>query len=471
MSNDSTFNFNSKSDYLNFAKEQNIGVYSDEPPSVTPQQLAKEVKAAETEFSQVIDKELGRINILVEEENDRIFELRRQNEDELTCPFCLEVIPAILREGEVLMNMSCCGVCCHHECFANWDMRRLADPTILNVCFYCRGSSNAKKSDRDKMNYFEELILTGSANCKSYALKEVADAYENGTLGKKRNLKKAFKYYQKAADLGNHEAQTKIAVQSYTGSYENSNELAIPKSQEKAMEMARRAVDQGNARAQFILGTFLMYDTTRVDEAATESYRLCSLSAYQGFSHGIMELERLYSRQYERLEEKANKTIQEQAETRECLLLSLYWAGKLVCNKKKDELAQHFLVLYFTKFSIHLEKAMMLWHVRTYFRLDPLTGCSHLPLDESIRLLLVRFITDEHFKDSLHAQPDDIWKCICVNCGKERNKEHGLKICARCRAFSYCSKECQVKHWKAGHNLECKKSHWIEAYFPNLRTL
>ena len=32
---------------------------------------------------------------------------------------------------------------------------------------------------------------------------------------------------------------------------------------------------------------------------------------------------------------------------------------------------------------------------------------------------------------------------------------HLLK-CSQCKAASYCSKECQLKHWKSGHKQECK---------------
>jgi len=31
------------------------------------------------------------------------------------------------------------------------------------------------------------------------------------------------------------------------------------------------------------------------------------------------------------------------------------------------------------------------------------------------------------------------------------------KTCSACKAVVYCSKECQIKHWRAGHKTECKK--------------
>jgi hypothetical protein len=42
----------------------------------------------------------------------------------------------------------------------------------------------------------------------------------------------------------------------------------------------------------------------------------------------------------------------------------------------------------------------------------------------------------------------------CAQCGELFPK---LKLCTRCRSVSYCSKECQVAHWKAGHKQVCKE--------------
>ena len=39
----------------------------------------------------------------------------------------------------------------------------------------------------------------------------------------------------------------------------------------------------------------------------------------------------------------------------------------------------------------------------------------------------------------------------CAKCGKVGAK----KICGRCGVVRYCSRECQVAHWKAGHKREC----------------
>lgn len=42
----------------------------------------------------------------------------------------------------------------------------------------------------------------------------------------------------------------------------------------------------------------------------------------------------------------------------------------------------------------------------------------------------------------------------CQQCGKEGS----LKLCGRCNEARYCSKQCQVAHWKLGHQQECRKA-------------
>lgn len=49
---------------------------------------------------------------------------------------------------------------------------------------------------------------------------------------------------------------------------------------------------------------------------------------------------------------------------------------------------------------------------------------------------------------------------MCDNCMKvQKVIEHGrLKRCSRCKAKLYCSKECQIAHWKSGHKFQCNPS-------------
>jgi hypothetical protein len=45
----------------------------------------------------------------------------------------------------------------------------------------------------------------------------------------------------------------------------------------------------------------------------------------------------------------------------------------------------------------------------------------------------------------------------CGGCGVERNADVKFFTCSQCLEAKYCSKECQKKHWKRGHKLDCVK--------------
>ncbi|MCL7026115.1 hypothetical protein MKW94_003246, partial [Papaver nudicaule] len=40
----------------------------------------------------------------------------------------------------------------------------------------------------------------------------------------------------------------------------------------------------------------------------------------------------------------------------------------------------------------------------------------------------------------------------CSVCGNPANSR-----CSRCKSIRYCSRDCQIQHWRAGHKLECKE--------------
>jgi MYND finger len=44
---------------------------------------------------------------------------------------------------------------------------------------------------------------------------------------------------------------------------------------------------------------------------------------------------------------------------------------------------------------------------------------------------------------------------ICDGCGTLERKVGNLKNCGKCRQTRYCSRDCQLKHWKQGHKKKC----------------
>mmetsp|Transcript_49413 Transcript_49413/g.119862 ORF Transcript_49413/g.119862 Transcript_49413/m.119862 type:complete len:540 (+) Transcript_49413:84-1703(+) len=46
----------------------------------------------------------------------------------------------------------------------------------------------------------------------------------------------------------------------------------------------------------------------------------------------------------------------------------------------------------------------------------------------------------------------------CANCKKPEEGRNNFSQCSKCRTVRYCSRDCQVEHWKnGGHKKECKK--------------
>jgi hypothetical protein len=45
----------------------------------------------------------------------------------------------------------------------------------------------------------------------------------------------------------------------------------------------------------------------------------------------------------------------------------------------------------------------------------------------------------------------------CSKCGVVESSTLVLSVCAKCKAVQYCSRECQISDWKAGHKQACKQ--------------
>jgi hypothetical protein len=76
--------------------------------------------------------------------------------------------------------------------------------------------------------------------------------------------------------------------------------------------------------------------------------------------------------------------------------------------------------------------------------------------------------------------------CSCLDEGKKNAKQNPktgrcrycrnedpkmeLKKCSQCKTAEYCSKECQVADWRAGHKKECKAlNHQVAAFKAQTR--
>jgi hypothetical protein len=196
------------------------------------------------------------------------------------------------------------------------------------------------------------------------------------------------------------------------------------------------------------------------NEEGKKVCKLFTLAAYQGCYNGRLGLVAVFYGRSKFLKRGS-------ADWRKNILLSLYWYGKsaeVPLVEGKDPMVGRLMAM-------QLDIVMRsLWHPRprSSLALEPLPGYSHIPFctwalakggQRVADLILVEPSFDNH-----------AWKNVCASCGNEANSQDNgkFKACARCKGFCYCSKKCQVEHWKAGHKVDCK-GHWIEEFFPDLR--
>ena len=456
---------------------------------ILQKRIEKEGNDAMVEFSLIVGEEEERIQQVADQERERIIQVMRTNGAIHTCPLCLEETSPIRTleeniEGK-LHTMVCCGTSICNNCIdKSMDFmfgKSGKDPTNAR-CYSCREPTRSA-------TYWAKAIMPNDK--RHWLLNALAKDYITGTNGLKKNTKKAIELYQRAAELGNTSSQATLSEYYFLG-------LFVPKCYQKAKYYAEKAADQGEVHSQFILAdlikaddssrnttlprtgvllfdifTYLytifryLYAKIYIKEEDTcsgkysnneeEFFRLYTLAAFQGSPQGRFALAMYYHERYD----LRRKIGDDKDSRRNMLLLTIYWCGKTAEVEGNDPKGSRSLAAM----ALTLNLAMaQVWHPPYKNSLDPNPGYSHIPF---ITWALAKGGTYTDFFS--HGRPFDYyWKRECANCGS-REKEH-LKACARCKSFHYCSKKCQVEHWKAGHKVDCN-GHWIEKFFPAIRNV
>jgi hypothetical protein len=414
------------------------------------QRIAKESNLGRDEFSRIAEDENKRAQQIAEKENQRIMQEMRENGTIQICPLCLDEIPALQSHEErkqrkrgAGIRMLCCGAThcnnCKDKCL-NFMIGKSGNDMTKLKCFNCR------EPMRDPMYWAKEI----KPNDKRYwLLHAVAGECMAGINGLKKDIKKAIKLYERAAELGDAASQDILALH-YYNSYRDSGKSK--KCLEKMRYYAEKAAHQGIINSQYILADLFMNSDCNRNE---EILRLLTLAAFQGHHRARSDLAWCYERMFQCLPSR-------DAAWKKNLLLSVYWYGKGAEVEKQNHPKG---CKSLPNMVLHLDLAMRsLWHPRNDGNIrSPLPGYSHVPFC-TWALAKGGQNTPLIFSKPLF----DCWKNRCANCDRMSECKQNFKACARCKAFHYCSKKCQVQHWKAGHKVDCK-GHWIEEFFPDIR--
>lgn len=58
---------------------------------------------------------------------------------------------------------------------------------------------------------------------------------------------------------------------------------------------------------------------------------------------------------------------------------------------------------------------------------------------------------------------------FCAQCRKQEPTRGAFQCCALCRVAHYCSRDCQMAAWKAGHKRECKGKREVNCHDETIK--
>lgn len=150
---------------------------------------------------------------------------------------------------------------------------------LATMITYGRGT---KKNPKKGFPWYQKAAEQGHMGAQS----ALGQAYYYGQEGLSRDRKTGFTWYLKAAEQGDHRSQLRAAQILHAGEY-------VAKDMAEAVRWYRRAAEQGNNVAQYILGeVYLGGDGIAKDEA--EAARWYRLGAEQGEPSSAIRLGSLY---------------------------------------------------------------------------------------------------------------------------------------------------------------------------------
>jgi MYND finger len=67
----------------------------------------------------------------------------------------------------------------------------------------------------------------------------------------------------------------------------------------------------------------------------------------------------------------------------------------------------------------------------------------------------------------MRQTPEADMGMVCGCCGNPAGEGVTIGCCARCKAIGYCGRECQRKHWKMGHKIDCARPDELKKCFED----
>ena len=329
------------------------------------------------------------------------------------CLICLDNIPVHASEY-LVESFSCCrGFICR-TCAQ--DTRK--SEFRMDKCPLCR--QTLAKTDAEAAIQMMALAKRGVSSGQWH----VGQCMMGGCQGFEKQRRTGIKWIKKAA-AQNHPPSL------YTLSDLYRNGLGSPpsKSREKADELLLKAANLGHALANTKLASYYVDGTDGFEKDPVEAHFRASIAfaldekgKYTATWLGYFHLEH---------------TIPEPSP-----YLACYYCNIAACNQENG-LAGHMYSKALSRLYGHLYHVLIL-------------GFDAMPA----AFFWARKSRGKGCVEAMNEvkQWEIAGQKFCANCSKEAQADERYKQCSKCRSQWYCSKECQVEAWRAGHKRDCKRA-------------
>lgn len=335
------------------------------------------------------------------------------------CPICIETIS--IANASSFVHFICCGIGMCPKCVEVINR----DSSVLPKCPLCRAEFT--NGEEEALSLSKQRAKDG----RSWAQNEMGRRYRDGADGFRVNRREALKWLELAAKQRNPVALHEI----YQIRYEGMGNNISGESLEKAMALLKESADLGYYPAQGRLAAISYsgkggpLDMSKAAYYFTLAYSQKPDDPMACYHLGALFLEG--------------------------------WDGGLAdggFEKKKYRAKYYFEQAIEKGFEgAHTPLGVTLQELgqMQYNGINAIPGFSCIP---RVRACFQKGVSigDPRALEYLQGIERNSLLC-CSNCDEDAKLVSSGKLswCKRCKASWYCGRECQVKHWKAGHKYDC----------------
>jgi TPR repeat protein len=363
------------------------------------------------------------------------------------CPVCFEEIPNQTYWDEVVyVRCQTCGIVTCGTCARNTQqlMRRelslggraadlsntqatlhhFSEIERLGMCPFCRDKNLDDESE------FAKVLCHAKAG-KPWAQSSIGFRLAYG-LGTAIDCQEAIRWCRLAADQGDLDALTTLGRLSYQEFADGGK----PQSLLEAKNFFYPAAYQGLAQAQHYCASLCMEDGNE-----KEALSWCTLAAGQGFFQSQFLLGKCFSEGSCGLKRSSSKAVfwlnkaalQEHAEAQVCLAMELLEAKRELYDEDCDP--------------------------------EDCDTVSYSVMPEVFFWMRRAVDNGSEVAQTMLQTLETAAGTMCGCCGVLAREGVTFGCCVRCKAIGYCGRECQWKHWKMGHKLDCARSDELKKLF------